>query len=259
MRTYYLNDTYVLNCATAATTKENGSILKDKIDTVFDDIYCEEKNYEKAEQKLLKTAVSKVLDKSNLKLNDIDLIVSGDLMNQLMTTYYGHKDSKVPIIGIYSACSTSALGIIVGSNYLVNKNKVLVTTSSHYAAAERQFRYPNEYGLQKKEVVTTTTSGAGAIILTNKKQDIKVECYTIGIIKDFDYKDVNDMGSAMSIAAFDTIKTHFEETNRSFNDYDYVVTGDLGELGLKVLKELFYNDGYTDNMNNLIDCGTMIY
>ncbi|MBR3841369.1 MAG: stage V sporulation protein AD [Erysipelotrichales bacterium] len=259
MRTYKLDSTYVLNYATAATINEDKGELRGKLDTVFDDIYCDEKNYELAEQKLMKTSIENVLKKSNLRLNDLELIVSGDLMNQLMTTYYGLRHISIPVIGIYSACSSSALGLIIGSNYAVNGKKVLVTTSSHYAAAERQFRYPNEYGLQKKEVVTTTTSGAGSIILTSKKHPIQIEAYTLGVIQDFNYKDVNDMGGAMSIAAYDTITTHFKDTNRSFKDYDYVVTGDLGSLGLSVLKALFKENGYTDSLDNLVDLGTMIY
>lgn len=259
MRTYSLDNIYILNYATAATANEEKGELRGRIDTVYQDIYCDEQNYEFAEQKLMKTAVENVLKKSNLKLGDIDLIVSGDLMNQLMTTYYGLRGVDIPVIGVYSACSTSALGLIVGSQYTSIKKKVLVTTSSHYAAAERQFRYPNEYGLQKKEVVTTTTSGSGAIILTSKPHAIKIEGYTLGVIQDFNYKDVNDLGSAMSIAAFDTITTHFKETKRSFSDYDYILTGDLGELGLKVLKNLFKENGCTDSMDNLLDCGTMVY
>lgn len=258
MRTYKVEDVYILNYATAATNIENNGILKNKIDKVYDDLYCGQKNFELAEQTLMKEAINSVTAKENIRIDDLSLIVGGDLMNQLMTTYYSLKNIFVPVIGVYSACCTSALSLIVGSNYARKNNKVLITTSSHYAAAERQFRYPNEYGVQKKEYVTTTTSGAGAIIISGTKSTIALTEYTLGVVIDFNYKDVNDLGSAMSIAAYDTITTHFKETKRSFKDYDYVLTGDLGEVGLNVLKEMLKENNYTD-FDNLVDCGVEIY
>lgn len=258
MNTIKLDNVYVLNYATAVTQDEASGPLGNDFDVYYQDLYCNEKTYEKAEQQLLKSAIHQVLSKANLRINDISFAFGGDLMNQLMTTNYVLRDFYIPVVGVYGACANSALSISMASIMTSYTNsKCLASTVSHYACAEKQFRYPNEYGIQKRATTTITVSGAGAIILTTKKHTIKVSSITIGRIVDASQNDANDMGTPMSMAAFDTIMSHLKNTNTLTTDYDLIITGDLSELGHAVLKDMMNENGYSTN--NLNDCGLIIY
>lgn len=258
MNTINLENVYVLNYATTVTQDEASGPLGDNFDVYYQDLYCNEKTYEKAEQQLLKSAIHQVLIKANLRINDISFAFGGDLMNQLMTTNYVFRDFYIPVVGVYGACANSALSISMAAIMTSFTNsKCLASTVSHYASAEKQFRYPNEYGIQKRATTTTTVSGAGAIILTSKKHTIKVSSITIGRIIDASQNDANDMGSPMSMAAFDTITSHLKNTKTSSSEYDLIITGDLSELGHAILKDMMRENGIpTDNLN---DCGLIIY
>lgn len=258
MSTINLDNVYILNYATAVTEDEANGPLGNNFDVYYDDLYCNEETYEKAEQKLLKSAIHQSLAKASITINDIGYAIGGDLMNQLMTTNYVLRDFHIPTIGIYGACSNSALSISMASVITsLTKEKTLASTASHYACAEKQFRYPNEYGIQKRATTTTTVSGAGALILTTKKHSIKISSITIGRIIDANQNDANDMGSPMSVAAFDTIVTHLKNTDTVAHDYDLIITGDLSKLGHSILKDMMNENGYcTDNLE---DCGLIIY
>lgn len=259
VKTRKLENVYVLNYGSAVGPLEHQGPLSKGFDVYYEDHYCGEKSFEQAEQKLARTAINEALIKACIRIDDIDLIVGGDLMNQLMTSNYVARDFNSPFIGVYGACATSTLALIVLSSFLESKaiSKGLAFTSSHFCNAEKQFRYPNEYGLQKKETTTTTATGAGSIILCSNKHDIKVSSYTIGTIVDWNQKNVNDMGSAMVCAAFDTITTHLKDLNLQCEDYDLILTGDLSDYGSKILKDMLVAEGY--NVDNVSDCGIRLY
>ena len=260
MKTIKFQNVYVQSRATAVGKMEKEGPLGSLFDKTFDDNYCHEKTFEKAERALIYQACDHAIRKLNMKVSDLDVIVGGDLINQLTSSHYFARDTNIPFIGMYAACATSSL-VIGQAAMLVEHNMAdhaLAFTSSHVATAERQFRYPNEYGIQKKPTTTLTVTGSGALILGRKKTKIKVTAFTPGKIVDWDHKDANDMGLAMAPAAYDTLKTHFQQTNTTFKDYDLIATGDLSKLGYSFLMDLCVQDGY-DIDNRLHDCGLMIY
>ena len=239
---------------------EKQGLLGPMLDVSFDDIYCGEKTYEMAERRLVASCVEAMLKKGNLKAEDVDCYIGSDLINQLATAHYFMKHIDQSFIGVYAACSASTISsalaaMLIESGYA---NQVCAFASSHNATAERQFRYPNEYGIQKPDTTTFTVTGAAAICYSNQKSDIRLTSATIGKVVDFGFKNVNDMGSAMAPAAYDTIMTHFKNTNTSFSDYDLVLTGDLSKVGHSVLFDLFESE-CIDTLTRLSDCGLMVY
>lgn len=260
MTTINFKHVFVHARATAVGPLEKAGPLGDLFDKSYEDNYCNEKSFEKAERALIYDACDIALRKGNVKLSDIDVLVGGDLINQLTSSHYFARDTNLPFIGMYGACSTSSLVIGQAAIWVEHQlaKQALAFTSSHVATAERQFRFPNEYGIQKKPTTTSTVTGAGAMILNTTPSLIKVSSFTPGKIIDWDHTDANDMGLAMTPSAYDTLLTHFKDTNTSFADYDIIATGDLSKLGFSFLMDLLYQDGY-DVKNRLHDCGLMIY
>lgn len=260
MATFQFKNIYVKSSGTAVGPMEQAGPLHDLFDCSFKDQYCGEYNYESAERNLLRHAIDSAVRKAQISVEEISFACGGDLINQLTSSHYLMKDIPVSFIGLYGACSTSTLSVGTAAMYMENSNldNALAFTSSHANTAERQFRFPNEYGIQKKETTTSTVTGAGAMILSKKPSSIRVSSYTVGKVIDWDFKNVCDMGIAMTPAAYDTILEHFKATNTTFQDYDLVVTGDLSKAGLKFLYDLFEQNGY-DCESRLQDCGLMIY
>lgn len=260
MTTIQFQQVYVQGRATAVGPLEKEGPLGSLFDKSYADGYCGESSFEKAERVLLADAVDMTLRKANKQLSDIDVLIGGDLINQLTSSHYFAKDLHVPFLGMYGACSTSSLIIGNGAIWIEHQlaKQVLAFTSSHAATAERQFRFPNEYGVQKKETTTSTVTGAGAVLLSNAKSKIRVSAFTPGKIVDWNHKDANDMGLAMAPAAYDTIVQHLKDMHRSINDYDMIVTGDLSKVGFSFLVDLMNQEGYAIN-NKMHDCGLMIY
>lgn len=260
MKTLNFQSVYVGATACTGGPMEKQGPIAEAIDYCFDDIYCQEKTYEQAERRLMSEACDRAFRKQNLKPQDMDLILGGDLLNQLGTSHYFARNLNVPFIGLYGACSNSTLIAANAAMWLDSgrAKKVLGLTSSHNATAERQFRYPNEYGVQKPDTTTFTVTGAGAMVFQSEKTDIRLTQVTLGRIIDWDFSDANDMGSAMAPAAYDTLSRHFENTNTTFDDYDLVVTGDLSVIGRNILYDLFKDKGM-DPHDRLIDCGMIIY
>lgn len=260
MTTIHFNKVYVKSRATAVGPLEKDGPLGDLFDKAYENNYCTETSFEKAERMLVYDAVDAALRKGNLKVNDLGLLVGGDLINQLTSSHYFAKDLAVPFLGMYGACATSSLVIGQGALWVEHglADNVVSFTSSHAATAERQFRYPNEYGIQKKETTTFTVTGAGAAVLSKTPSKIKITAFTPGKIIDWDHKDANDMGLAMAPAAFDTIQTHLKDTHRTFKDYDMIVTGDLSKIGFSFLTDLLVQEQYEID-NRLHDCGLMMY
>lgn len=261
MTTTYKN-VYVKETSTIAGIYEDNGPLKKYFDKTYtNDLYFGEKSWEKAEIKLLKDSISLLLEKSNLKEDDIDLLISGDLMNQISSSDYAIRDFNISFLGIYNACATSSEGIIIASNFIESNKikKCIVSTVSHNTSAEKQFRNPTEYGTPKPETATFTVTGGASILLTREKTEIKVESSTIGKVIDKGTKDVNHMGAVMAPAAADTIYRHLTNLRRDPNYYDLILTGDLGRYGKEILVSYMKKVYDVDISKNYDDCGTMIY
>ena len=256
------NNVYIENSSTVVGYYESFSQYSKYFDKIYkNDFYFGEKSLEKAETKLFKESIDILLKKCNLKHSDIDLIIGGDLLNQITPSCYGTKNFNVPFLGVYTACATTGEEILIASNFLENKsmNRIICTTSSHNLASEKQFRNPVEYGGPKPKTATFTATGGGSILLTSSKTNIKVESITIGKINDLDVKDANNMGAVMTPGAADTINTHLKDLNRDQSYYDLILTGDLGIFGKEILKEYMKKEYKIKLGNNYNDCGSMLY
>lgn len=252
--------TYILTTSTITGKIEKEGPITSYFDKSYNDNYCDEKSWEKAEMHLVMDSINIALRKAMLKECDIDLIISGDLNNQIVISNYVLKNYSFPYFGIYSACSTFTQGLIVGSTYIDNGygENILVTSSSHNATSERQFRNPTEYGGQKSCTTTFTATAAAAALLTNKKTKIKITKATIGNIVDSTSLDQTDMGRIMAPAAVSTLKHHLEDFNIDTSYYDLIVTGDLSTYG----KEMFLYLLDQKNIKietNYEDCGLILY
>ena len=253
----YIDDTY-----TICGNYENDGPLSKYFDKKYEkDLYFGEKSWEKAEVHLLKEANKNLIKKAKVKEEDIDLLISGDLQNQIAASDYMARDFNIPFMGIFEACATIGEGLIIGSNFIEGKmaKKIIVSTSSHNMVAEKQFRNPTEYGAPKPKTATFTATGAASILLSNKKNKVRVESTTIGKVVDLGITDVNNMGAVMAPAAGDVIYNHLKDTKRNPDYYDLILTGDLGVYGKEILKDYMmtsYNIKLGDNYN---DCGTIIY
>lgn len=255
-------NTYIQNTSTIAGIYEKNGPLKNYFDEYYKkDLYFGEKSWEKAEIKLLKDSIKKLLEKTKLKEEEINLLISGDLQNQIASSNYTAREFNIPFLGIYNACATSAEGIIIATNFIESKSikNCIISTVSHNMAAEKQYRNPTEYGAPKKETSTFTVTGAASILLTNQKTDIKIESSTIGKVIDKGVKDVNHMGAVMAPAAADTIYRHLKDLKRTPTYYDLILTGDLGKYGKEILINYLKKVYNIDISKNYNDCGTMIY
>ena len=254
------NNVYIKETATITGPYEAKGPLSKYFDQSYEDFYFKESTWEQAESKSITDAIDILLNKANLTKYDIDLFISGDLLNQLTASNYAAKNLPCPYIGAYAACASSTLGLTIAANYIENNTveKVICTTSSHNNGAEKQFRYPVEYGGPKPKTTTFTSTGSVAALLTNEKSNIKIESSTLGKVIDSEINDVFNMGGVMAKAAADTINTHLEETGRNVDYYDLILTGDLGFYGQKILREYMKTE-YNINLINYNDTGVMLY
>ncbi len=256
------NNVYVKDAYTIAGMYESDGPLRKYFDKCYtDDLYFGEKSFEKAEAKLLSDNIRNILDKNKLKEEDIDLIVSGDLQNQISASNYAIRNFNIPFLGVYNACATSSESIIVASSFIEGKKikNAIASVCSHNTSAEKQFRNPNEYGAPKHKTATFTATGSASLLLTNEKTDIKIESATIGRIIDLGQIDVNNMGAVMAGAAADTIYKHLTELKRKPDYYDLILTGDLGIYGRNILVK-YLDEKYNIKLGkNYNDCGVMLY
>lgn len=242
--------------------KEGNGPMSKYFDEILEDDMLGQKTFEKSEQRLMEKAVLGAIKKSGLKTEEIDMFLSGDLLNQIISATFTARDFNISYVGLFGACSTMteslALGAcLVDGGYV---NNVICTTCSHFASAERQFRNPLELGCQRPPTSQWTVTGAGASILSLKEDDELpyIECVTFGKVIDFGVADVNNMGAAMAPSAMDTLVSHFKETGRKPEDYDYIFTGDLGKLGSEILIDLMEHNDVKLGVN-YCDCGNMIF
>lgn len=239
--------------------KEKNSKLSN-FNLALDDYYYKCKTFEQAEIKMQRVVIENLLKKNNLTDNMIDFLIGGDLINQISITSYAAKDFKIPFIGVYAACATFILSMIEAANLIESNNakNIICITSSHNLTAERQFRYPVEYGNSKPHTATCTATGAVGAILSKEKSKIKISSATIGKAVDLGVNDVNHMGAVMAPACADTLHEHLTSLKENAKDYDLILTGDLGCIGLEILKE-YYEDVYHERLINIEDAGCNIY
>lgn len=252
-----IGDVVIKDIYTIAGPKEGEGPLKGKFDMVLDDDLWGEDSWEKCELKLQKMAAENLKTRNNLLNENIDLLISGDLLNQITSSSFAARELQLPYIGVYGACSTFALtmglgALIIDGGFAEN---VICVTSSHFCSAERQYRLPLEMGGQRHMSAQWTVTGSAAVLLSNIGIGPKIKHVTFGKIVDLGVKDANNMGAAMAPAAYDTISTHLQDTGI---DYDLIVTGDLGTIGKGIVNKMF------DEGNNSIelkydDCGTIIF
>ncbi len=229
-------------------------------DTVLPDEIYGEKTWEKAERKLVVEAVKNLVQKANLQPDDIDFLLAGDLLNQIISSNFAAASFPIPFFGLFGACSTIAEAMILGAMLIDGRygSRVIAAASSHNKAAERQFRFPIEFGTQRPPTAQWTVTGCGSLLIDDSATNPRITCATVGKVVDMGCKETNDMGSAMAPAAADTLLTHFKDLAKQPSDYDLIVTGDLGKVGAAILTELMQNSGY-GFVNNYLDCGASIY
>ena len=257
--TFKFKDAYINETSTVTGPYEAKGPFGKYFDLCHKDLYFGEKNWEEAEVKLINESLDILIRKSNLDLNDVDTFIGGDLLNQITPSNYAMKKFNNSFIGIYAACATSTLGIILASSLIQNGlNKVITFTSSHNMSAEKQYRYPTEYGGPKHKTTTFTSTGAASALISKEKKGIKIDSGTIGKVTDSYVLDVSNMGAVMAKAAADTIYRHLKDTGRTVDYYDLILTGDLGIYGKKILKEYLKSE-YGINLKNYNDTGCMLY
>ncbi len=243
-----------------AGKKENEGKLKGMFDKTIDDAMYGEDSWEKAESKLMKSALHGVISKSEIAENDINYIFAGDLLNQCSGSHYAVRGFNIPFFGLYGACSTMAESLSLASMSIDGgfADYAIASTSSHFCSAEKQFRFPLEYGGQRTPTAQWTVTGSGAVLLGKHEKPPYITHVTTGKIVDMGIKDANNMGAAMAPAAADAIKTHFEDTGFRPEDYDLIATGDLGYVGSELLNMLMKENRFNiENVHN--DCGCMIF
>ncbi len=252
-------DISITSAASIAGKKESEGPLGELFDVTLDDDTWGEDCWEKSESKLQKECVRLVIDKRGICESDINMIFAGDLLNQCVGAHYGLRDMRVPFFGLYGACSTFCEGMILAAISMeagVSERSIFVT-SSHFCSSEKQFRLPLDYGGQRSPTAQWTVTASGSCLL-EKGKGVNIIAATPGRIVDMGISDASNMGTAMAPAAADTLTALFNDTKTVPDDYDLILTGDLGEVGSIILKDLMMKNGY-DIYKQHNDAGCMIF
>ncbi len=251
----------IVGSAGVAGKKEGEGPLGADFDAVYNDTTMGEDSYELAESALLKDAIVRAMDSANVSAGQIDFLLTGDLLDQCVGSCFAVKDLNIPFVGMYGACSTMALTLCTGAMLVDSGAEYCIAgASSHFASSERQFRYPLEYGSQRPPTAQWTVTGAGAAVIgKNRQSGIKIKAVHIGTVTDLGIKDANNMGAAMAPAAARTINDFFVDTGTGAEDYDMILTGDLGYTGTELLHEVLELEYKTDIRSRHNDCGKLIY
>lgn len=256
------NKPQILGYGSVVGKKEGEGPLKDCFDKIYYDTLLGEDTWEKAESKLQKEAVSIALNKADVRPEEVGMIFAGDLLNQCIGSCFGLMDYKIPYLGQYGACSTMAQTILMSAIMVESgaAKTCVAVTSSHFCSAERQFRYPLEYGGQRTPTAQWTVTGSGSLVVGSSANLTLpyINAVTVGTITDYGIKDANNMGAAMAPAAASTFQEYFTDTSTNPSDYDLIITGDLGKVGSELLYELLEKDGINIR-NRHMDCGLAIF
>jgi len=250
----------ITHWASVAGKKESEGPLAHTFDIKCRDAYFGQRTWEQAEKHMQQLTLRKLAEKAKIPQTEFDIVFSGDLLNQCIGSSFSLRNTGIPHLGLYGACSTMAESLLmaamsVGGGFA---DTVAAMTSSHFASSERQYRFPLGYGGQRTPTSQWTVTGAGAALVQSQGTGPKITACTIGTVMDLGIKDANNMGCAMAPAAFSTIKAHFEDMKTGPEDFDLIVTGDLGQLGKEVLLELAKREGISLG-GKLTDCGTLIF
>ena len=256
----FLHRPAIISYASVAGKKESQGPLADSFDITSQDTTFGQKSWEKAETQMQKQVFELALQKAGIKQEQIDAAFMGDLLNQCVGSSFSMRNNGVPTFGLYGACSTMAESLLLAGMSIAGGfcRKVLALTSSHFASSERQYRFPLGYGGQRTPTAQWTVTGAGAVILDREGKGPYLHSGTVGTIVDMGIKDANNMGAAMAPAAFATLRTHLDDMNLCPEDYDLIVTGDLGKLGRQIVADLFAEEGVALG-SRYQDCGMMIF
>ena len=246
--------------ASVAGKKESEGPLAKYFDMTFQDTYFGEKTWEQAEKRLQQLALEQLAKKAGIKTEDFSLVYSGDLLNQCIGSSFSLNKTGIPHLGLYGACSTMAQSLLMAAMTVDGgySDQVVALTSSHFASSERQYRFPLGYGGQRTPTAQWTVTGSGAALVCSQGKGPHLDSCTIGTVTELGIKDAGNMGAAMAPAALATIKAHMQDLNRSAEDFDLIVTGDLGQHGKEMLLELARRDGL-NLAGKLADCGTMVF
>ena len=259
----YDTPVYIVNSASVVGPKEGQGPLGLLFDYVGEDDLFGAATWEEAESTLQKNAIYMVLKKAGLEPNQVRYLCAGDLLGQSMASSFGVAGFNIPLLGLYGACSTCGEGLLVASALISAgfADKCISVTSSHFASAEKEFRYPLEYGNQRPLSASWTVTGSAAFVLSDSAEDgarAKITGVSVGTITDYGLKDSMNMGACMAPAAASTIKMHLEDFGLKPEHYDKIITGDLGSVGSRVLLELLKKEGI-DISDRHMDCGVEIY
>ena len=260
-QSFILNNPPVITAwASVAGKKESEGPLSNTFDIKQKDSYFGQKTWEQAEQRMQQMALNKLSEKSGVRSNQFGLVFSGDLLNQCIGSSFTLRNACIPHVGLYGACSTMAESLLMASMAVGGgfSDNVVAMTSSHFASSERQYRFPLGYGGQRTPTAQWTVTGAGAALVCSEGFGPKITACTIGTVVDLGIKDANNMGPAMAPAALATIRAHFNDLNLTADDYDLIVTGDLGQLGKDALLALAQREGMSIG-GKLMDCGTLVF
>ena len=260
-QSFVLNDPPVITAwASVAGKKEAEGPLAHTFDIKCRDTYFGQKTWEQAEKHMQQLALKKLAEKAHLSQQDFDLVFSGDLLNQCIGSSFTLRNTGIPHLGLYGACSTMSESLLMASMAVGGgfAEKAVAMTSSHFASSERQYRFPLGYGGQRTPTSQWTVTGSGAALVCKNGSGPRITACTVGTVTDLGITDANNMGAAMAPAAYATIRAHFDDLKTSPEDYSLIVTGDLGQLGKELLLELAKRDGISLG-GKLTDCGNLVF
>lgn len=267
------NPPRIISSASIVSDIEGKGPLGQYFDLVLEDDIWGEKSWEKAECKMFENSVRMAIEKTNINPKDLNCLLGGDLLNQIISTSFAARALSVPFLGLYGACSTMAESLLIGS-MLIDGGFVqhaACASSSHYSTAERQFRFPLELGSKTTPTSQRTVTGSGCAIIADVSvlpqalradssyKHIQINGGTMGKVIDLGIKDPNNMGAAMAPAAADTLIAHLNDTGRTPDFYDFIITGDLGKLGTELMNEICMKEHGIDITKKHVDCGCMVF
>jgi len=257
---FFKNSPVITGTYTVAGPKESRGSIGEYIHQKLSEDTFGENSFEKAETKMMFTAIKNAINNANKSNSDIDCMLAGDLLSQIVASTFSARNFDFGYLGLYNACATFAESLALGATLVDGgyMSNVVCATSSHFSSAERQYRYPLELGCTRPPQSQWTVTGSGACVISKNGEGPKITSATIGKIVDFGVLDTNNMGAAMAPACAETLLTHLNDLNRKQNDYDLIITGDLGALGSRVFKDLVWEKG-VDVEKQHVDCGELIY